>query len=290
MDGFIQQVVTGLTSGCVYASLALALVMIHQATHHVNFAQGEMATFSTFLAWSLMEAGMSYWMAFVATVVISFAAGVLLQRTVIRLFENAPLLNNVVVLMGLLLVINALTGWIFDHTVRPFPSPFRYNDASSSRLISAHQVGSMCVVGVLLVALYIFFRRTPLGLAMRAAALNSTSARLVGIRVSWMLAIGWGMAAAIGAVAGMMIAPVIFLDPNMMGSVLLYGLAAALLGGIDSPLGAVLGGLIVGVAENLLGVYVIGTEMKVVVALALIVGTLILRPRGLLGKKLVSRV
>ena len=141
-----------------------------------------------------------------------------------------------------------------------------------------------------LALLYSFFRFTPIGLAMRAAAQNPESARLVGIRVSWMLALGWGLAAAIGAVAGVMVAPVVFLDPNMMSGILLYGFSAALLGGIDNPFGAVAGGLIVGVTENLLGAYLIGTELKLTVALVLIVATLTLRPNGLFGTTVVTRV
>jgi branched-chain amino acid transport system permease protein len=143
---------------------------------------------------------------------------------------------------------------------------------------------------VVLASLYAFFQFTPIGLAMRAAAQNPESARLVGVRVSWMLGIGWGLAAAIGAIAGMMVAPIVFLDPNMMGGILLYGFAAALLGGIDNPWGAVIGGFIVGVLENLLGAYVIGTELKLTVALLLIVGTLTLKPDGLFGKAVVTRV
>ena len=148
----------------------------------------------------------------------------------------------------------------------------------------------MSVTFCVLLALYVFFRFTPVGLAMRAAAQNPDSARLVGIRVSMMLAVGWGLAAAIGSVAGMMIAPVVFLDPNMMSGILLYGFAAALLGGIDNPWGAVIGGLIVGVLENLLGAYVIGTELKLSVALVMIVGVLTLKPSGLFGKVVVTRV
>ena len=143
---------------------------------------------------------------------------------------------------------------------------------------------------VVLFALFAFFKYTSVGLAMRAAAQNPDSAKLVGIRVSWMLGLGWGLAAAIGAVAGMMVAPIVFLDPNMMAGILLYGFAGALLGGIDNPPAAVLGGLVVGVLENLLGAYVIGTELKLTVALVLIVGTLTLRPDGLFGKKVVTRV
>jgi branched-chain amino acid transport system permease protein len=157
-------------------------------------------------------------------------------------------------------------------------------------LISGHDLGSIAVMLVVLALLYSFLRFTPIGLAMRAAAQNPESARLVGIRVSWMLGLGWGLSAAIGAVAGMMVAPVVYLDPNMMGGILLYGFAAALLGGIDNPWGAVIGGFIVGVLENVLGAYVIGTELKLTVALVLIVGTLTLKPNGLFGKVLVTRV
>ncbi|MFN0001069.1 MAG: branched-chain amino acid ABC transporter permease [Betaproteobacteria bacterium] len=290
MDALLHQIVSGLANGCIYGSVALALVMIYQSTHHINFAQGEMATFSTFIAWALIQAGWPYWAAFATTVAISFAGGLLLQRLVLRQVEKAPVLTNVIVFIGLLLIFNALSGWIFEHTLKSFPSPFPKDSVLASRYVSAHELGSAAVMLGVLGALFVFFRLTPLGLAMRAAAQNPDSARLVGIRVSWMLALGWGLAAAIGSVAGMMIAPVVFLDPNMMAGILLYGFAAALLGGIDSPLGAVVGGFVVGVLENLLGAYVIGTELKLSVALVLIVATLTLRPNGLFGKTVVSRV
>ncbi len=290
MEALLHQIVSGLANGCIYGSVALALVMIYQSTHHINFAQGEMATFSTFIAWALIQAGWPYWAAFATTVAISFAGGLLLQRLVLRQVEKAPVLTNVIVFIGLLLIFNALSGWIFEHTLKSFPSPFPKDSVLASRYVSAHELGSAAVMLGVLGALFVFFRLTPLGLAMRAAAQNPDSARLVGIRVSWMLALGWGLAAAIGSVAGMMIAPVVFLDPNMMAGILLYGFAAALLGGIDSPLGAVVGGFVVGVLENLLGAYVIGTELKLSVALVLIVATLTLRPNGLFGKTVVSRV
>ena len=290
MDALLHQIVSGLANGCIYGSVALALVMIYQSTHHINFAQGEMATFSTFIAWALIQAGWPYWAAFATTVAISFAGGLLLQRLVLRQVEKAPVLTNVIVFIGLLLIFNALSGWIFEHTLKSFPSPFPKDSVLASRYVSAHELGSAAVMLGVLGVLFVFFRLTPLGLAMRAAAQNPDSARLVGIRVSWMLALGWGLAAAIGSVAGMMIAPVVFLDPNMMTGILLYGFAAALLGGIDSPLGAVVGGFVVGVLENLLGAYVIGTELKLSVALVLIVATLTLRPNGLFGKTVVSRV
>ena len=290
MELFLHQIFSGLASGCIYGSVALALVMIHQATHHLNFAQGEMATFSTFIAWALIQHGLPYWAAFALTVAVSFAGGLLIQRLVLRPVERAPVLTNVIVFIGLLLVFNSLAGWIFGHTVKAFPSPFAQHSLLATRFFSAHEMGSFLVMMAVLLALYAFFRFTPLGLAMRAAALNPESARLVGIRVGRMLALGWGLAAGIGAIAGMMVAPSVFLDPNMMAGILLYGFAAALLGGIDRPLAAVAGGLIVGVLENLLGAYVIGTELKLTFALVLIVGTLMLRPDGLFGKPVVTRV
>jgi branched-chain amino acid transport system permease protein len=290
MDALIHQIFSGLANGCIYGSIALALVMIYQATHHLNFAQGEMATFSTFIAWWLIQKGMPYWVAFGLTFALSFAGGLLIQRTILRPMEKAPVLTNVCVFIGLLLIFNAFSGWFFDHTVKAFPSPFAQEGILRTSLFSAHEAGSFLVMLAVLLALYAFFRFTPIGLAMRAAAQNPDSARLVGIRVSWMLAVGWGLAAAIGAVAGMMVAPIVFLDPNMMAGILLYGFAAALLGGVDNPWGAVVGGLIVGVLENLLGAYVIGTELKLTVALVLIVGTLTLMPSGLFGKHVVTRV
>ena len=290
MDALFNQIFSGLSNGCIYGSVALALVMIYQATHHINFAQGEMATFSTFIAWALVNAGWPYWAAFLTTVAVSFGGGVLVQRIILRPVEKAPVLTNVIVFIGLLLIFNALSGWIFDHTLKSFPSPFPKDSALATKFFSAHDLGSAAVMVAVLFSLFAFFRFTPIGLAMRAAAQNPDSARLVGIRVSWMLALGWGLAAAIGAIAGMMVAPVVFLDPNMMSGILIYGFAAALLGGIDNPLGAVIGGLVVGVLENLLGAYVIGTELKLTVALVLIVLTLTLRPNGLFGKTVVTRV
>jgi branched-chain amino acid transport system permease protein len=290
MEGFLHQVFAGLATGGIYASVALALVMIYHATHHLNFAQGELAMFSTFIAWALMQAGWPYWAAFFATVAASFVLGLLIQRLLLRSFEDAPVLTNVIVFIGLLVIFNSVAGWIFDYTIKPFPSPFPKDAWYVTKYFSGHEIGSVGVTLCVLALLYSFFRFTPMGLAMRGAAQNPDSARLVGIRVSWMLGIGWGLAAAIGSVAGMMVAPVVFLDPNMMSGILLYGFASALLGGIDNPWGAVIGGFIVGVLENLMGAYVIGTELKLAVALLLIVGVLTIKPSGLFGRVVVTRV
>ena len=219
MDSFLHQILSGLATGGIYASVALALVMIYQATHLVNFAQGEMAMFSTYLAWALIQAGVPYW----ARVrrsrsSVAFVLGVAIERVIIRPVENAPILAVVIVFIGLLVIFNSLAGWIFtlhDQAV-PEPVPGRAAVRQLVRLVArarrdrrhAGRAGCCCSC---------FFRFTPLGLAMRAAAQNPVSSRLVGIRVGWMLALGWGLAAAIGAIAGMMVAPIVFLEPNMMG-------------------------------------------------------------------------
>ncbi len=289
MEEFLHQVLAGLATGGIYASLALALVMIYQATHLVNFAQGEMAMFATYFAWSLINAGMPYWPAFLLTVVFAFVLGVVIERIIIRPVENAPVLAVVTVFIALLVILNSVTGWIFTYTIKTFPSPFPA-EPIFGKYITSHQGGAIGVTLVVLLLLYLFFRFTPLGLALRAAAQNPDSARLVGIRVGWMLALGWGLAAAVGGVAGMMVAPIVFLDPNMMGGVLLYAFAAALVGGIDNPAGAVFGGFLVGVLENVLGAFVIGNELKLAFALVLIIGVLVVKPSGFFGKVLVSRV
>lgn len=290
MNEFLHQLLAGLATGGIYASVALALVMIYQATHHINFAQGEMAMFSTFIAWTLIQAGFPYWAAFATTVVLSFVLAAAIEFAVIRPMHDAPVLSVVVVFIGLLVIFHSLAGFLFGYTIKPFPSPFPADAWYGGGLMSAHEVGAIVVALGMVALLFMFLRYTPLGLAMRAAAQNAASSRLVGINVGRMLMLGWGLAGAIGAVAGMMVAPVVFLDPHMMTGVLLYAFAGALIGGIDNPIGAVLGGFIVGVLENLIGTYVVGTELKLSVALALIIGVLIVKPSGLLGRTIVTRV
>ena len=289
MQLLLQQIANGLATGAIYAVIALALVMNFNSTNHINFAQGEMAMFSTYVAWTLINLGLPYWVAFVLTVMLSFGGGLLLERFVLLPFRQAPLLSVVVVFVALFLGFNALAGWIWGAVLKDFPSPVAQL-STGTPLLGAHQLFVGAVTAAMLSLLYLFFRFTALGLKMRAVALNPTSARLVGIRVSWTLALGWGLAAAIGAIAGMLIAPLTFLDPNMMTGILLYAFAAALLGGVDSPPGAVLGGLVVGVLENLLGAYVVGPELKLTVALAIVILVLIFRPQGLLGRVTVRRV
>ena len=289
MDEFLHQVLSGIASGGIYASLALALVMIFQATHHVNFAQGEMAMFSTYIALALIQAGVPYWGAFAITVAASMVIGALIQRVLLTPMANSPVLASVGVFIGLLLIFNSVAGWLFTYTLKQFPTPFEGPPVLGG-FVTRHDLGSTAVTFGVLACVYVFFRFTNLGLAMRAAAYNPASSRLMGIRVGWMLSLGWGLAAAIGAVAGMMIAPVVFLDPNMMSGVLLYAFAGALLGGIANPAGAVAGGFAIGVIENLAGAYVVGQELKLTLALVIIVAVLTIRPAGLFGRTVVSRV
>jgi branched-chain amino acid transport system permease protein len=289
MHEFLQQVFSGLATGAIYASVALALVMIYRSTDLVNFAQGEMAMFSTYIAWTLVNAELPFWAAFLITLIVSFIGGMVIERVVIRPVENKPVLAAVIVTIALLLIFNSLAGWIYSYTVQDFPSPFPDRPLFHS-LLTTRDLGVIAVTLIMLVLLFVFFRFTSTGLAMRAAAQNPASARLCGIHVGRMLAIGWGLAAAIGATAGIMVAPVLFLDPNMMGGVLLYAFAGALLGGITSPVGAVVGGLIVGVTENLVGTYLIASQLKLTVALALIILVLVFRPNGLFGTAIVRRV
>jgi branched-chain amino acid transport system permease protein len=289
MELFLHQVLAGLATGGIYACMALAVVMIYQAIDHLNFAQGEMAMFSTYVAWQLIQWGTPYWVAFVVTIGFSFVAGVAIERIVFKPIREAPVLSHVVVFIALLAILNSGAGFIWDYQIKSFPSPFGQSELFGQRLISQHDAGMVSITLMMLVFLYLFFRHTRIGLAMRAAAASPESARLAGIRVGWMVALGWGMAASIGAVAGMMIAPVVFLEPNMMASILLYGFAGAVQGGLTSPGGAVLGGFAGGVIDNLSGTYIpiAGRELKLTIALCIIVAVLVFKPGGIFGRRVV---
>ena len=290
---FGQQVTSGLASGAIFASVALALVLIYRATDIVNFAQGEMATFTTFIAWSLMHHGLSYWPAFVLTLALAFLGGVGVERVLIRPVERRPELVIVIVTIGLLIALNGLTGWIWGPEVKAFDSPFPNRTIDVAGIaVSIQDIGTFCVCLATVLLVWLFFRFTTVGLAMRAVAVNPDASRLMGVRVGWMLALGWGLAAVLGAVAGMMAAPTVFLDPDMMLVILIYAFAAAVLGGIDSPVGAVVGGLILGVIVNVLGRYVgfVGQQLRLPSALALLLLVLLIRPQGLFGHVRVRRV
>ena len=293
IQSFSQQVVSGIASGAIYASLALALVLIYRAMDVANFAQGEMAMFATFVAYTLItQLHLPYLAAFVLTIVIAFAGGVVVERVVIRPFEGAPVLTLVIVTLGLFSIFNGLAGLIWGYVFKTLDSPFPARSIQFQGVfIGIQDLGVIGVTLAVLLVVFVFFRYTRLGLAMRAAALYPESSRLLGVRTSRMLALGWGLAAAVGAVSGMMIAPIVFLDPNMMQPVLLFAFAAAVLGGIESPLGAVIGGVLVGVMLALVGTYLPGGQnLRIPFGLVLIVAVLLLRPAGIFGRRQARRV
>ncbi len=289
MEELIQQVLGGIATGAIYACIALAVVMIYQAIDHFNFAQGEMAMFSAFLTWQMIDWGANYWVAFFVCIAISFIGGVAIERIVFAPLHNAPVFTHIVVFIALFQIFNAGAGFIWEFTIKEFPSPFPEKLPFDTVLIGPHELGMTLITLIMLGLIFSFFRFTPIGLAMRASAASPESARLVGISVGWMVALGWGLAAAIGAVGGMMIAPVVFLEPNMMLGILLYGFAGAVVGGLSSPGGAVVGGFLMGVIEPLAGM-AIGSELKLTVALVVIVIILIFKPSGLFGRVVVQRV
>ncbi|NUR75579.1 MAG: branched-chain amino acid ABC transporter permease [Thermoleophilia bacterium] len=293
MTNFIQQIVSGLASGGIYGLLALALVLIHRSTGVINFAQGEMATLSAFVCWTLISHGWAFWPAFGATLVLSFAGGLALETTIIRPIQGGPLLGIVILTIGLLIAFNGLDTWIWGGAAKQFHGPFSTAPIRVGGVaFSKQDLGVIAVAFVVLALVGVLFTRTRLGLGLRAAAVNPDEARLVGVRVPSMLALGWGLAAVLGAIAGVMAAPSLFLEPNMMQTVLLYAFAAAVLGGMDSPLGAVVGGLLLGVLLNLVGTYVhwIGGELRLATALAVILAVLLVRPSGLFGRAAARRV
>ena len=304
MADFLQQVVSGLASGGIYASLALALVLIYRATRVVNFAQGEMAMLTTFVAWSLMN-HMGYWPAFFLTLLIAFAFGVAVELLAIWPLRNAPVITIVIVTIGLLIGINGVARLAWGTDPKTMESPFPTEPVRIAGVAFSWQdIGIVAVSLAIVALLWAFFQFTKVGLALRASALNPDSSRLVGVRVSWMLAFGWGLAATLGAVAGMMAAPPLgSFDQNMMAPILLYALAAAVLGGLDSPLGAVVGGLLLGVVLNLLQsardwlpngigghLEFLDAELRLPIAFLIILGVLLVRPAGLFGREAVRRV
>ena len=294
MAQFLQQVVSGLATGSIFAALALALVLIHRATGVINFAQGEMAMFTTYIAWALMEHhDWSYWLAFVATLVIAFALGVGIQRVAIQPVTGTSVLAVVIVTIGLLLTFNGLAALTWGAEPQAFESPFPNSTWDVGGVaVGQRDVGTLAIVVALVLLLWAFFQFTKIGLALRASALNPDASRLVGVRVGWMLAIGWGLAAVLGAVAGMLAAPSFLLAPTLMQALLIYAFAAAVLGGIDSPFGAVVGGLLLGVGLNLIETYVdfVGADLKLPVALLIILVVLLVRPAGIFGKPVTRRV
>jgi branched-chain amino acid transport system permease protein len=290
---FAQQTVAGLAQGAVFGSLALALVLIYRATEVINFAQGEMAMAMTYVGYQLTLWGLSYWAAFALTLVIAFVFGVVVQLVVIRPVQHRSVIAVVIVTVGLFILIDGLVTWKWGADLKFMAAPFGNSVYHVGSVAFARQDIGVLVVSILsVVLLWVLFQFTKLGLAMRAAALRPAAASLVGVRVNWMLAIGWGLASVLGAVAGLMTEPTQFLQPTMMQAILIYAFAAAVLGGLESAAGAVIGGLLIGVFLNLVGQYVgfVSSELRLPVAFAVLLVVLVVKPTGLLGRRQVRRV
>jgi branched-chain amino acid transport system permease protein len=291
---FAQLTVQGLALGAVYGSLALALVLVYRATHVVNFAQGELAMATTYVAYQLIKWGLSYWEAFFATLAIAFALGTVLEVALVRPVQHRSVIAAVIVTVGLFILVDGVVNWIWGGDFKYMPSPFgtKVYDVGGVSIARLY-FGMLGVVLISVLLVWALFRFTKLGLGMRAAALRPAESALVGVRVDWMLAIGWGLAAVLGAVAGLMAEPSQFvLEPTLMQPILVYAFAAAVLGGLDSPAGAVVGGLAIGVSLNLVVQYVpsISSELQAPFAFAVLVGVLLLKPSGLFGRREVRRV
>ena len=293
MTFFLQQLVSGLAAGGAYASLALALVLIYSAMGLVNFAQGEFAMFATFLAYTLMVSlKVPYVLAFVLAVAFAMVGAAAIERFIVRPFERGPQLSVVIVTLALLSIVNGMAGFIYGYVPRAFPTPFPQTPVVIGGVfVSIQDLGVIGVTIIVLGLIYVLFNRTKLGLAMRTASLYPDSAQLLGVSVGGMLAIGWGLASGVGAVSGILLAPGLFLEPNMMQQVIIYAFAAAVLGGIESPVGAVIGGLLLGVLLALVGAYIPALQdLRLAVALLLIVVMLVVRPTGLFGHAHTRRV
>jgi branched-chain amino acid transport system permease protein len=300
MSQFIQTVATGLSMGSVYAVVALAIVLIYRSTGVMNFAQGEMAMFSTFIGWSMivyfsawsLPLDMNYWLPFFLAVILAALLGAAVERVVLRPVEEAPVLNSVIVTLGLFTLFNSVAIWRYGGIAKPFPSPTFFQGSALSVgpvVISRLNIGVFSMSLLIMLLLYLFLNYTKLGLAMRAAAENRMACRMVGIPANRMLTLGWALAAAVGAMAGMLVAPIVFLSPNMMFATLIFAFAAAVLGGLQSLPGAIVGGLLLGIIQNMAGTY-IGSEIDITAAFFVIVLVLLVRPTGLLGRRVIRRV
>ena len=293
MGTFVQLVVDGLSTGSVYGALALAIVLVHQATGLINFAQGGMAVLAAYIAWVLINQGLPLVLAILLSVVFSFVVGAVIERWLMRRFEQGDPDTAVVVTIGLLTLITGIAGWLWTYNNQQFPSLFPLDTVSFLGVsISIRSIGTIVVIVVAMILLQGLFVGTKLGLALRAVAINPQSAAFSGLPVGRLLMIGWGLAAALGAVAGALVAPQLTLTPGMLDNALVYALAAVILGGLTSPIGVVVAAWLIGVLENLAAVYVpfIGHDLKIAVPFILLFVVLIVRPQGLFGRKVVVRV
>lgn len=288
-----QQIANGLANGVIYGMVALAIVLIFRSTGVLNFAQGEMATFTTFVGWTLIvHLGLSYWLGFGLTVLAAFLLGVVVELVFIRPTRRLPALSVLMVTLGLYLLFNALSHEWWASGPRSFPTPFPSGVVHVGGVhLSWVTIGIFVVAGVVVLALTALFQLTKLGLAMRAVVSNPGAAPLMGISVSSIISIGWGLSTAVGAIAGMLAANLLLLDANMMSAVLLFAVTAMVLAGMTSPGGAVVCGLLLGLINSVAsGVSFIGTELSTVTTFIVIVAILGVRPAGLFGKRTAVKV
>jgi branched-chain amino acid transport system permease protein len=293
MQYFFQQIVNGVGDGAIYASLGLALVLIYRTTNIANFAQGEMATFSAYIAWQMVNWGVPLWLAFLIAVVASIVMGVLAYVLIVRPVQYKDELTIVIVTLGLFLAFNSFNGAIWGFLQLSLPGLFPEKNFSIGVLrVNAELLGTIAMLIAISIGMFFLFQHTRLGVALRASASNATSAMMVGIPFTAMMALGWGLAAGLGAISGLLVAPRLTLDPNMMGSIIIYAFAAAVVGGLTSYRGAVVGGAIVGVSQALSTAYLpwLGSDLQILLPLLLIVVVLILKPEGLFGNTVVIRV
>lgn len=287
MRTFLILTVDGVTNGFVYAIVALALVMIWRATRVINYAQGAMGMFTTYITLYAISHGVTYWLAFVIALGAGFLLGAAIERVLVRPLEARPPLNLVILTLGLLIFLEALAPMLFGGQVQSFPAPFSRIDLSigaTQLYISPFDIFVVGAVVVTMVALLLFFQRTTIGLRMRAAAFGPEIARLLGVRVGRMLTLGWGLAALLGAMAGVLIAPAIFLYPNNMDEILVFGFIGAVLGGLESPVGAVVGALLVGLGLSYVGGYA-GSDLQTIGGLVILIAVLMIRPQGLFATR-----
>jgi branched-chain amino acid transport system permease protein len=308
MELFLQRLFDGLSQGSVYSLIALGLVIIYRGTGHLNFAQGEMALFCTYVVYQCGEWGLPIGISVIIGMLVGFALGAATEVTLIRPVAKKSAFAVFIVTLGLFQFLNWLDGAIWSDQPLPnsgvgsnqqsFPSLFPNKPDDFINVFGAaiklQSIGVFLLVLVLFGLLFLLFNYTKLGLAMNAVASNAESAKLVGIRTNMVLMVSWGLAAAIGALGGVVFAGINSnVNLNLMFTVFIYASAAATLGGFDSPGGAVLGGLIIGVIENLAAGYAeewVGQELKVGVALVVILVVLLVKPSGLFGTAKVERV
>jgi branched-chain amino acid transport system permease protein len=289
---FIDLTLNGIANGAIYAAVALSLVLIWRATRILNFAQAGMLMVTTFVAWAAIDAGASYWAGFALALLSGLVLGAVVERVVIRPVEGAPPLNAVIVTLGLLVVLQAGAGMVWGNNPHSFPPAFSikgYDIADHTVLFSPADLFTVLVVAGMLVALVVLFRRTSLGLRMRASAFEPEVARLLGVRVGNMFTVGWALASMAGSLAGLLVAPSVFVAPNNFDAVLVFGFTAAVLGGLESPAGAVVGGLAVGIALSYVSGYM-GASVVTLGALVIIVAVLMVRPNGLFAQPQARRV